>query len=294
MKDKIWIILLKPLAFLPLGVLYVISDILCFILYRLVHYRVKVVRANLERSFPKKTKKELRTIERRFYRNFTDNFLEAVKLLHISDKEMMRRMEFVDTEIIDRLFAEGRSIVVYFAHVFNWEWAPSVSLHTANHPSDKIVFAQVYRPLRDKAFDALMLRLRSRFGSQSLPKATTLRHLIKFRRDGVLSITGFMSDQRPSHGDDGVETTFLSQPTLMISGTETLARRLDMAVVYWDMEHPRRGHYRVTTRLITDSPTSLPEGEITQKYARMLEATIRRDPAIWLWSHKRWKRFTKV
>lgn len=280
---------LTPLAILPLGALYALSDAGALILHRCVRYRRAVVRDNLRRAFPDKSDAELRGIERAFYRRFTDNAVETLKLMHISDREMLRRMEFVDTGIIDRLLDEGRSITVYFAHTFCWEWAPSITLHTRHKPSDRTVYAQIYRPLRSRSFDALMLRLRSRFGSRSLPKATALRELLRIRRDGALSVTGFMSDQHPSHGDPGHLTTLLGRPTLMITGTETLARKMGTAAVYWDTERPSRGHYRITTRLLADNAADTAPGELTEMYTRALETTICRDPALWLWSHKRWK-----
>lgn len=289
MKAKTLRRLLSPLAWLPSGALYGLSSVAAVVLHRIVRYRRKVVRANLAASFPALPEKERRDIERRFYRNFTDNFVETLKLLHISDAEMARRMEFEGTDIIDSLMDRGKSIVVYFGHFFNWEWAPSISLHTRHKPSDGVVFAQIYRPLRSAAFDGLMLGIRSRFGSESIDKKLALRRLLQYRREGRLSITGFMSDQHPSHGDPGLVTTLMEQPTAVITGTETLARRLGMAVIYWDMERLSRGHYRITTRLIADDAAALPEGEVTRRYARMLETTIRRDPSIWLWSHKRWK-----
>lgn len=289
MSANLMISTFKAMAHLPLGVLYVLSDIAAVVLHRVVRYRLGVVRHNLATSFPEKSKRELRRIESRFYHNFTDNFIETLKLLHISDESMLKRMDFVGTEIIDDLMSRGRSIVVYFGHFFNWEWAPSISLHTRLKQSDGIVFAQIYRPLRSAAFDALMLTIRSRFGSESIDKKTALRRLLLLRKSGKVSITGFMSDQHPSHGDPGYITTLMGHPTALITGTETLARKLDMSVIYWDMEKVSRGHYRITSRLICEHPDELPEGGITARYGEMLEATIKRDPSIWLWSHKRWK-----
>jgi len=280
--------ILKVLSFLPFWALYRLADVAAVVLHRVVGYRRLVVRGNIDACFPEKTEAERRKIEHEFYRNFADNCVETVKLLHISDEEMMRRMEFENTAEIDRLLAEGRNIMVYFAHVFDWEWAPSVSLHTVCRPGE-VAFCQVYRPLRSKTFDALMLRIRSRFHSISIPKESTLRQLLRFRSNGKLSITGFMSDQHPSHGDPGHVTTLLGRPTLMISGTETLARKLDFAAIYWDMERTGRGHYRITTRLLAEHPAELAKGELTERYTRALEATIRRNPANWLWSHNRWK-----
>lgn len=273
--------------------MYIFADILYFFLYRVFRYRREVVRKNLVESFPDKSSVELRKIERSFYHNFADYVIESLRLLHISDKGMARRMEFENTELIDKYFSEGKSIAVYFAHTFNWEWAPSVSLHTSYKPSDKVEFSQVYRPLKSKFADRLMLKLRSRFHSVGYPKASTLRCLLKARKDGKLTITGFMSDQHPSHGDPGHFTTFLNHPTLMITGTETLARKLKMAAVFWDMEKIGRGKYKITVRDISDNVADTAEGEVTEKYTRMLEHTIMRNPAIWLWTHKRWKRPVK-
>lgn len=218
--------LLHLMALLPLGVLYGVADVIYLLVYRVGRYRVKVVRKNLADSFPEKTEAELRRIERQFYRNFADYIVETVKLLHISDRTIMKRMEFEGVEQIDSLFDQGRSIVAYFSHCGNWEWAPSVTLHTRHRPEDGVCqFCQVYRPLRNKPMDKLMLRLRSRFGSVSYPKRTVFRDLLRLSREGVLSITGFMSDQKPSHGDDIHVVRFLNHPTAVITGTEQLGRR---------------------------------------------------------------------
>lgn len=280
---------LRALALLPLGALYVISDGVALLLRHVVRYRRKVVRKNLAESFPDKSVAELRDIERRFYRNFADYIFETIKLLHISNKEMSRRMVFENIELVDRLLGEGRSIAVYFSHCGNWEWAPSITLHTAFPPDRGAVYGQVYRPLRNRWFDTMMLRIRSRFGSHSYPKKTVLRDLIKEKRTGLPAMVGFMSDQKPSHGDTIHVVSFLNHPTAVITGTETLARRLDMAAIYWDMEKVSRGHYKITNRLISDRLADEPQYSITDRYAAMLEKTIMRDPAVWLWSHKRWK-----
>ena len=42
--------------------------------------------------------------------------------------------------------------------------------------------------------------------------------------------------------------------------------------------------------LITRTPEQLKAFEATDIYHQMLEASIRRQPELWLWSHNRWKR----
>ncbi len=280
---------LKCLAWLPLPLLYVISDMLYALCYHVVGYRKSTVRKNLRDSFPEKSDRELLVIERQFYRQLSDYVVETVKLLHISDDEMRRRMKFEGVEHVDRLLEQGRSITAYFSHTGNWEWVPSITLWSKFTPHDGCEFCQVYRPLKNKVFDKMFLTLRSRFGSLSFAKQTVFRDLLCLRRDGKPSITGFMSDQKPSHGDPTYVVRFLNHPTAMITGTETLSRRLDMAAVYFDLEKESRGHYKVTVRPMADRVSELPPMALTARYVELLETTIRRNPSIWLWSHKRWK-----
>lgn len=281
--------LLTLVACMPLGVLYVFSDFIFLLIYYVVRYRRKLVAANLRACFHDRSDAELRVIAQKFYRNFADYVVETLKLLHISDDEMSRRMTFDGLDIIDGLLKSGKSVVLYFSHCGNWEWAPSMTLHAAVPPGDKVEYCQVYRPLKNKTFDRLMLDIRGRFGSLSFPKKTVLRDLIVMRREDIRSCTGFMSDQKPSHGDPTFVTEFLNRPTAFISGTEHLAARLGFAVAYWDMEKISRGHYHLTCRLIADDASALKPGEATRAYASMLEQTILRNPSIWLWTHNRWK-----
>lgn len=281
--------MLKALARLPLGVLYVLADMLYVLIYHVVRYRRAMVRKNLTICFPDKAPNEIRAIERRFYHNFADYVVETVKLLHISDQEMSQRMVFENLDVISQLMDQGQSIVAYFAHIGNWEWAPSITLSCPDQVSAGDLFAQIYRPLRNERFDRLMLKIRSRFGTQSIPKKLALRTLLTARRDGIVSITGFMSDQKPSHGDAVHVLSFMGRPTAVITGTETLGRRLGMAAVYWDMSKPKRGHYVITVKLLARSIADTQPMAVTDAYFKMLEKTLCRQPELWLWTHNRWK-----
>ncbi|MDE6487453.1 MAG: lysophospholipid acyltransferase family protein [Muribaculaceae bacterium] len=280
---------MRGAARLPMGVLYAFSDIGYLLLRYVVRYRLRTVRANLAASFPDKSRSELRRIERGFYRHFADNAVESVKMLHISADEMRRRMRFENVELIDRLFGEGRDIVAYFSHCGNWEWATSVALNTRTRSGSEADYGFVYRPLKEKLFDAMMLEIRTRFGASAYPKATVFRELIRLRRSGKRFITGFMSDQKPSHGDPTQVLMFLNHPTAMITGTETVARKLDTAVIYWDMRRERRGYYVIDCKLVAPSAAAEKQGRVTAEYARLLQQTIERQPSMWLWTHKRWK-----
>lgn len=288
MQKVLYILLLaffQMLALLPLRALYFLSDIFYCVVYRVLAYRKKVVRSNLAESFPDKSEAELLDIEKRFYRNFCDSFFETLKLLHISDATMRRHMKFENTSVLEQMTSEGRSVAVYFAHCFNWEWAPSVTLHL---DGNNVTFCQVYRPLNNRVFDMIMLKIRSRFGSVSISKNNVARELLLLSRRGP-TVTGFMSDQKPGHDEAMVATMFLKHPTAFIEGTAQLALRMNMGVIYWDMYRPARGQYRIVCRMLHDGKTALTPQELTIRYVRALEKTITREPDLWLWTHKRWK-----
>lgn len=274
------------LSHMPLGVLYPIGYVVYILMYYVVGYRKKVVKKNLSESFPDMTEKELRLTMRDFYLNFADYIVETVRLGGISAKEIKSRVSYENLELVEGYLKAGRPVVAYFSHCINWEWVTSLGVIVEG---ETIECSQVYRPLKSKWMDGYMLRIRQRFNARCYAKSTVFRELIRRRGEGKVTFTGFMSDQKPSHNDTGYITMLLNHPTAMISGTETVARKLNAAVVYFDMTKLHRGRYHVRIVPISEDVSSLPENEITERYTRLLEENIRRQPSIWLWTHRRWK-----
>lgn len=277
---------LRSVAHLPLRVLFILSDLLYLLVYHVVRYRRHMVRKNLQNSFPHESEHYRRRIERRFYRHFCDYFFETIKLLHISDRQMRRRMQFVDAELLESALNSGRSVIMMLGHYGNWEYISSISLWV-DTPNARL--GQIYRPLKNKWFDRLFLEIRSRFGLTCIPKANTLRDLLSVRASGRQSGTGFIADQTPSPANIHHWITFLNQDTPVLTGGETIAKKLDMAVMYFDVEKIKRGYYRATIKKIELDPRSCPDFEITDRYMALMEETIRRAPEYWLWTHNRWK-----
>ena len=273
-------------ALLPMRVLYLLADLLYYPLYYVVHYRRRLVLENMRNAFPDKSEQELIRLEKKFYRHFCDYIVETIKLLHISDEEMRRRMVFEQTDIIDRLFDQNRSIIILLGHFGNWEWVPSVTLWI-HHP--EAISGQIYRPLKNEWFDRFFLKLRSRFGTICIAKKESLRAILQMKRSGRPSITGFMSDQTPSPANIHHWARFLSQDSPVLTGYEKIARKTDFAVLYFDVEVVKRGYYKATIREVALQPNELPEFEITDRYTALMEKTILRNPWAWLWTHKRWK-----
>jgi KDO2-lipid IV(A) lauroyltransferase len=267
-------------------VLYLFSDVLYFLIYRVVRYRRKVVRENLRNSFPEKTEMERRLIERKFYRHFADYIVETIKLSHISHEELLRRAHLANPEMIEPLLAQGHTcIMLLMGHYGNWEWF--TGFHSCF--GGKVQVHQIYRPLTNKAFDRLFLFLRTRFQSCGIRKNDIFRDIIRLKQTKTPALIVFIADQTPSKANIHYRTTFLSQESAMLTGPERIATKLNIPVVFVDVRNTKRGYYRVDFELMTDRPKEMPEYWITEEYTRRMERCILREPAYWLWTHKRWK-----
>lgn len=276
----------RLLSRLPLRVLYVIADIEYAIFYYVLRYRRQTVRSNLTSSFPEKSPTEIKVIEKRFYHWLADYFFEAVKLLTISRAELERRFTITNSEVIEACFQEGQDVGTILGHYCNWEWLSCVGIGL---PEQRKV-GLVYKPLRNAAFDQVFRDIRSCIGGVPVPKNDILRALLSFRRDNIRSIFGYISDQGPKWENIHLWLPFLHHDTGVFTGAERIMRKMGNAVFYVEMGRPKRGYYTCTYHLITKDPNSLPEHEITRRFFQMLEATIRRQPEYYLWTHKRWKR----
>ena len=274
------------LSLLPMRVLYVISGGLYLLLYRIVGYRRKVVKKNLTGSFPEKSEEKLRKIEQGFYHFFCDYLVETVKLMTISQEEMKRRIKFRGAELIDEIIGSGQSVTLYVGHYCNWEWASSIPLWI--NPSTW--GGQVYHPLENKVFDKLFLTIRERMGAHCIAMQDTLREIMKHKRENQPIVMGYISDQKPLWVNIHHWVNFLHHDTPVLTGTERIARKMNHAVLYVDIQRVRRGYYEAEFKCITREPQKLKEFELTDIYFEMLEKSIRRAPEFWLWSHNRWSR----
>ena len=274
------------LSLLPFWLHYLLADAIYLVLYRLIGYRVKVVRSNLESAFPEKSHAELRTIERRFYHRLCDYFAETVKQVSMSERQMRRHMVFKGIGQVDACVEEGQSCAVYLGHTFNWEWITSLPLWV----SEKAQCGQLYHALESPVFDQLFLRLRQRWGAECIALVDILRKTIEYKQKRQPTVIGYLGDQVPHWNNIHHWCWFLNHDTPVMTGTERIATKNRQALFFLAVRQVKRGYYEAEFQLITRTPQELREFEATDIYHRMLEENIRKQPELWLWSHNRWKR----
>lgn len=273
-------------SLLPMRVLYIISDGLYFIITHIVKYRHKVIWKNLRTSFPEKSDEELRTIEKQFYRWFCDYIVETIKMMTMKREEFMRRMVCTGTEKMNEILESGQSVAVYLGHYCNWEYLTSMSFWV----TDNCQCCEIYHPLENKAMDLLFKHVRERHNALCIPMKESLRKIIDFNRQGKPVVVGYISDQVPLWWNIHHWVNFLHHDTPVLTGAERIIKHTNEAVFYGEMHRVKRGYYRCDFRFFTADPKNTDKWAVTDWYFQQLEASIREEPAFWLWSHNRWKR----
>jgi len=270
---------------LPLGVLYLLSDIFYPIVYYIVGYRKQVVRTNLSKSFPNKTVKERKLIERKFYRFFCDLFVETIKEMNISEAEIKRRMTYGNTQVILDEYEKGKSVMIMTSHYGNWEWTLAFPLFMPGTNSSN----PIYKKQNNKKVDYFINSLRSKFGAELIEKRALLRVMLRFKQEDKLGNFWMISDQSTGGQPVNYYSNFLNQDTATLTGTEQLAKRFDYPVFYADITLIKRGYYHCEFIPLSLEPTKTAEFEITEKYMQILQKRIEDNPEYWLWTHRRWK-----
>lgn len=274
--------ILKLFSRLPLGVLYLFSDVLFVLGYYVFPYRKKLVRKHLKDSFLEKTKTERRVIERKFYRNLCDYAVETLKLLTISRDELNRRVHFTNPEFIIPYREKNLPIIGLASHQFNWEW-----LLVAGNFHFTLDF--VYQPVNNQLTDKLLLACRTRFNSYPIKRNDLARELVK--RRNVWRMISIVSDQYPGQKKDKKYVTqFLNQETAFFQAPNQMASLTQYPVVFAAIKKVKRGYYEVTFTTIAEPPYVKDHEGVIDAYVKVAEEVIRENPDGWLWTHKRWKK----
>ncbi|CAG0958220.1 MAG: lysophospholipid acyltransferase family protein [Bacteroidetes bacterium] len=281
--DRIFFYILLPFIYaigiLPLPLLYLKSYFFSFVLQYIIGYRKKVVYTNLKNAFPEKNEKEIKRIARKYYLHLSDLIFETLKSFFISKKQLNAHCNY------DKPFVEymkpNKSLIVMLSHLGNWEWA---NLYMSIHSPYKVVV--VYKKISNRFFDDFLIKKRSRFGSVLVEMNHIAKYMLTHKNEKIFYV--FLCDQTPLPKNAHWEL-FFNQETPFLRGAAVLAQKMNFSLLYGSTEKNKRGHYSFYTKMMVDLPNSTDEKNILHTFIENLESDIRKQPEIWLWSHKRWK-----
>ena len=270
-------------SILPFQLLYAVSDFLYVLMYHVFRYRKQTVKDNLRLVFPEKSDLEIKRITKKFYHHFCDMILESIKSMNISLESMKARYTFKNLDIIKDFEKQNKSIVLMCAHYGSWEWIFILQTYTSHRGYG------IYKRLQNKYFDRLIKSIRARYNSYLITTKETFSVLEEAKKNGILSMNGFASDQSPKKDKARHWNEFMGIRVPVHTGAEMMAKKLDMPVVFFAVERKKRGYYEATFQTLAETPTDFKDYEITDKFLKLVETQIHEAPEYYLWTHKRWK-----
>jgi KDO2-lipid IV(A) lauroyltransferase len=280
----LFIISVLIIGLLPAPLLYGLSNVFRFIAYRIIKYRTFLVKNNLTSSFPTMPEKEIKRLTLLFYKNLADIIIEGIWAFTISEKQLLRRYQIINPDVLKEFSDAGQSLIVVTGHYANWEWGSlSASLQT---DYNAVAF---YKPMSNKYIDKFGRWSRSRFGT-TLASINETTLTFENRKDTKTLFLMAADQGMPKHfSERAYWIRFLNHNTPFLHGMEKHARKNNLPVIYVDVQRVSRGMYTLELSVLTTNPLELEQGKLTEMYAGKLESVILKRPENWLWSHNRFK-----
>lgn len=285
---------------LPLWYHHAVARVLAWFIRCVARYRVDVVQDNLQKSFPKKSAKEIKAIQKRFYRHLANILTEVVWFGSCKGDGGRKRLkkshivEITNPEVLNRLFHERKQVMIMQSHSGNWELIGGILNYTYTEPLaiDTHTFAITYLPLHNQFWDAFMRENRQApvmdmdFNGY-IPSQQVAKEVFA-NRDKHYCYS-FITDQYPYGPNRSHSLKFMNRDTVVMPGAAKLAHRTDMAVLFLSFKCRAEGGYTMTFVPITEHAAQMEPMEITAQYFKLLEEDLKAQPWNYLWTHRRWK-----
>lgn len=195
----------------------------------------------------------------------------------------MTKTELIGIENLGNLPNTPDSPAIFFSgHLANWEIA-APSLRQQHIDVDLI-----YRPPNNPYVKKILDRCRSMDGTlRTYPKSPQgMRQVITALKAGRR--IGILIDQKYNQG---IEVPFFGHPAMTSLAFIQLAKKFGCPLIPVQVERIKNSpQFRVTIHKPLD--LSKDDDLLIMESHAMLENWIRKDPANWLWLHKRWKSLT--
>lgn len=247
--------------------------------------RRRILLKNLAHAFPEKPHREIAAIARASVENTARALLDYLEASDGTAEALRARVEFTGLEHLQAARARGKGVFLLSGHFGSWEIA-ALAVGLLGEP-----IASVVRPLDNPLLEEELTRRRTRFGNRVIPKKEAARELLKAMRKN--ESVAILVDQNVLP-QEAVFVPFFGRPAATTPSLALLQLKTGAAVVpifTWPLGG---GRYRLGFEepMLPDD-TAAPRAErvrqMTERYMRVTEAAVRREPASWLWLHDRWR-----
>ena len=282
MGSRLLLAVLWLAHWLPLPVLAMVGRGLGWLLHAFAHSRRQVATRNLELCFPQQSPRERAALVREHFQWLGRSLLERGLLWYAPRERLMRLIHVEgDVKLAER---SDRAVMWLVPHFMALDVAGTATLLFQSHPAGSI-----YQRQSDPVMDTAMRKGRMRFGDNAeiFPRSDSAKPLIRAIKKGH----AFFNLPDMDFGErDAAFVPFFGVSAATLLAPSRMARSLNMIVqpVLAEMLPGGQG-YRVR---FLEPWTHFPTGDAladTAAMNRWIEDEIRRNPAQYLWVHKRFK-----
>lgn len=269
----------------PQKMRHAIFKALASFLFLLLKNKRAIIHANLDLAFKNSMdSKEKDRIGKICFQNLLIEVLSIIEVYFTSTKKLYKNIKTTNTQVVDKLKSENKSIIYIIYHYNNLELG-GVALSSVAET------LHIVQEANNPYIDNFIKRSRERHGLKTIPMGKAVRHLaIQLKKKGDISL---VVDQSVNP-DAGMIVTMFDQPTMHLTTGSYLARKFDAVLVplHIVQEDSRSCilHFKEPIPFTKSDDQEADITYLTQMQAKILEDIIKEDPLPWFWCHKRWKR----
>ncbi len=189
-----------------------------------------------------------------------------------------QRVSLQGTEHIQTSLGQNKPVIVFGAHLGNWEVMAPAVYHQLG-----VKLGLVYRAPNNPVSDRLLDYARSLHGVlKTLPKSTAgTRQLVQALKNG--ESIGILIDQKYN---EGVAVPFFGRPAMTSPAFVQLARKYQATLI--PFQCVREADARFTVTFEAPLETDDTDMDVMRRAHARLEAWIEQNPGQWMWLHRRW------
>lgn len=261
------------------------------LMYYFLPYRRKIIFANIDQVFGNKlTTRQKKQLAQAFYAHLACSIKEAVAIRFMSTEKLRQAVEVKNAEIVLKVAAQKRGVLILTGHFGNWEFAPIGGI--LNFKQFQGQFHFIRRTIGNKTLERILFKRYYQAGLNVIRKKNSLPQICDVLAQNHATV--FVLDQHASLVNrDGIAVEFFGKKAGTYRSLASIARYTGLPVIpaagyrLLNGRHVLEFYEPIAWRNYDNTHDSIYKN--TLAYNQALEHIILEHPEQWLWLHKRWK-----
>jgi len=271
----------------PLCLIKLNQRLVRYLLIKLSKRHSGIVARNLKIAFPHYTAVEISALTRAISHHFSSVFIEIITIFVKKQPEkILEKVEIIHPEALDRALDKKKGVILFSAHLGNWELIPLVMSRQFNQKVNSVA-REMNNPLVEKK----VKQFREYMGSELIDKRNAIRAILKrLEKNRIV----YLLIDHNTIAREGVFVDFFGKPASTVTSVSQLHLKRGIPIIPIFIHYEKN---KIVLELLEEidaagTSTGNPKEDIarlTQRCTSIIEEKIRQYPEQWFWFHNRWK-----